>query len=88
VLLCASVNLFIDSAKLNIKYQTTKKMEEKIQKIRPALTSLEIGETIEFPIIKLKSVRTQASELGIILSRQFTTRTDRATQRIYVTRVA
>ena len=39
-------------------------MAEIIVKIRPALTALKIGESVTFPISKLKSVRTQASELG------------------------
>lgn len=41
-------------------------MVENVVKIRPALTALKIGESITFPISKLKSVRTQASELGAI----------------------
>lgn len=41
-------------------------MAENVIKIRPALTALKIGESITFPISKLKSVRTQASELGAI----------------------
>ena len=46
-------------------------MNEISTKIRPALVSLEVGESMEFPIEKMKSVRTQASELGMILNRQF-----------------
>lgn len=45
-------------------------MAENVVKIRPALTALKIGESITFPISKLKSVRTQASELGAIYNRQ------------------
>ena len=55
-------------------------MNEISTKIRPALVSLEVGESMEFPIEKMKSVRTQASELGMILNRQFKTRTNRETQ--------
>ncbi len=55
------------------------------EKIRPALVSLEVGASITFPISKLKSVRTQASELGAIYNRQFKTKTDRASQTITVT---
>ena len=47
------------------------------EKIRPSLIVLNVGEEISFPIEKFKSVRTQASELGGIMSRQYTTKTDR-----------
>ena len=63
-------------------------MNEISTKIRPALVSLEVGESMEFPIEKMKSVRTQASELGMILNRQFKTRTNRKTHKIMVTRVS
>lgn len=42
-------------------------MAEIVVKIRPALTALKIGESITFPISKLKSVRTQASPYGFCL---------------------
>lgn len=54
-------------------------MSENLEKIRPALVALEVGESVSFPISRLKSVRTQASELGAIYNRQFKTRTDRET---------
>ena len=38
-------------------------MSENLEKIRPALVALEVGESVSFPISRLKSVRTQASEL-------------------------
>lgn len=41
-------------------------MVENLEKIRPALVALEVGDAIVFPISRLKSVRTQASELGAI----------------------
>lgn len=63
-------------------------MEEKSEKIRPLLTGLEPGEEISFPIAKMKSVRTQASELGAILNRQYKTRTNRAEQTITVVRIS
>lgn len=63
-------------------------MAENIQKIRPALIAMEVGNTISFPIERLKSVRTQASELGAIYERQFKTRTDRIARIIEVTRVS
>lgn len=63
-------------------------MAENTQKIRPALIELEVGGTISFPISRLKSVRTQASELGAIYERQFKTRTDRVAKTIEVTRIS
>ena len=51
-----------------------------------ALVALEVGDEITFPISRLKSVRTQASELGAIYNRQFKTRTDREKQTITVMR--
>lgn len=47
-----------------------------------------VGETLSFPIDKLKSVRTQASELGAMFERRFTTKTDRATRLITITRTS
>lgn len=56
-------------------------------KIRPAIIALEIGGTVTFPIEKMKSVRAQTSELGIILNRRFITRIDREKRIIIVKRV-
>ena len=61
-------------------------MAENMEKIRPALVALEVGDTVTFPISRLKSVRTQASELGAIYNCQFKTRTDRENQTITVKR--
>ena len=69
---------------LNIKHPTI--MSENLEKIRPALVALEVGESVSFPISRLKSVRTQASELGAIYNRQFKTRTDRENHTITVKR--
>ena len=63
-------------------------MVENVVKIRPALTALKIGESITFPISKLKSVRTQASELGAIFNRRFKTKTNRENQTITVSRIS
>ena len=62
-------------------------MAYNLEKIRPALTALEVGCTVTFPISRLKSVRTQASELGAIYNRQFKTKTNRETQTITVKRI-
>lgn len=47
-----------------------------------------VGDTVKFPITRLKSVRTQASELGMMYERQFTTKTNRTERTVEVTRVA
>ena len=62
-------------------------MAENMEKIRPALVALEVGDTVTFPISRLKSVRTQASELGAIYNRQVKTRTDREKHTITVKRI-
>lgn len=63
-------------------------MENFTQKIRPTLFEMAVGDTVKFPITRLKSVRTQASELGIMYERQYTTKTDRVEKIIEVTRIA
>ena len=62
-------------------------MAEYLDKIRPVLVALQIGETVDFPSARLKSVRTQASELGAIFNRLFTTKTNRIAQIISVKRI-
>ncbi len=63
-------------------------MEDIVQKIRPTLMDMAVGDTVKFPITRLKSVRTQASELGMMYERQFTTKTNRTERTVEVTRVA
>ena len=63
-------------------------MVENLEKIRPALTALEMGDAVVFPISRLKSVRTQASELGAIFNRRFKTKTNRENQTITVSRLS
>ena len=63
-------------------------MAEILEKIRPMLMALGVGDSVTFHISRLKSVRTQASELGAIYCRQYKTKTDRAAQTITVTRVS
>lgn len=62
-------------------------MENNTVKIRPTLLNMGIGETISFPIEKLKSVRVQASELGAMFDMLFKTRTDRELRIIEITRI-
>lgn len=56
-------------------------------KIRPTLIGMEVGQTQAFPILQLKSVRTQASEIGVMLERQYKTHISRGDRTIIVTRV-
>ncbi len=63
-------------------------MAENQIKIRPTLTGMEIGDTCTFPVRQMKSVRAQASELGVILDRQYKTKTNREDRTICVTRTA
>lgn len=63
-------------------------MVENLEKIRPALTALEVGDAVVYPISRLKSVRTQASELGAIFNRRFKTKTNRENQTITVSRIS
>lgn len=62
-------------------------MEQNSQKIRPTLLSLGVEQSVIFGIRKLKSVRTQASELGAMYGIKFKTKTDRDAHTITVTRV-
>jgi hypothetical protein len=71
--------------KLSNKQQN---MEENLPKIRPMLRNLAVGESVAFPLAKMKSVRTQATELSIIENLKFKTRTDRNTKQITVWREA
>lgn len=63
-------------------------MAEYAQKIRPTLTGMEVGEKTTFPIEQMKSVRAQASELGVIHNRTYKTSTNRVERIITVTRTA
>lgn len=63
-------------------------MEANTTKIRPTLVEMSIGETKTFHISRMKSVRTQASELSAMMDRQYTTHTDRVNKTIDVTRLA
>ncbi len=56
------------------------------QKIRPVLADMKIGDVAVFHISRLKSVRTQASELGAMFNRTYATSTSREAQTIEVTR--
>lgn len=55
-------------------------------KIRPALVEMNVGDEIVFPIEKLRSVRAQASELGAILDRKYSTKMSRVERTLTVKR--
>jgi hypothetical protein len=61
-------------------------MSQLNDKIRPRLENMKVGDIITFSIHRLKSVRTQASELGAILQRRYKTSTDRDSRTITVVR--
>lgn len=65
-----------------------KNFEEPPIKIRPVLINMQVGDTVTFPIERLKSVRSQASELGAILNVTYVTKTDRHERTIEVTRTS
>lgn len=50
-------------------------MAENHPKIRPTLANMEVGESNDFPIEQMRSVRAMASELGVIHDRKYRTRT-------------
>lgn len=61
-------------------------MEEKVN-VRKELTDLNVGDRVSYSIAKTKSVRAQASDLGLILDRVYKTYTSRENKTITVTRV-
>lgn len=52
------------------------------------IESLKVGETISFPLAKLRNVRTRASELGLQSGRRYKTSTSRERQVVTVHRTA
>lgn len=62
-------------------------MAENFEKIGPSLLSLKVGDIIQFPIIRMRSVRVQACELGAIYERKFKTKTDKEKRIILVERI-
>ena len=67
--------------------QENQNMNERQVKIRPVIIGMKAGETREFCITRLKSVRTQVSELSAIFNRKYKTHADREARLIYVTRI-
>lgn len=61
-------------------------METDTTKVRPQLVGMNVGDEINFPIEKLRTVRAQASELGAILDRKYRTKMDRVLRLLFVYR--
>lgn len=56
--------------------------------ISSTLKDLKVGETATYPILRLRTVRSQASELGAMLDRVYSTSLNREEKTITVTRKA
>ena len=78
------------TATINVKgYSMRPFLEHCRDKVRLAsFTDLKVGDAVQFAIERLRSVRTLASEIGLAYSRKFTTKTDRESRVIEVTRVS
>lgn len=63
-------------------------MDNEQLKVRPTLANMEVGESVTFPIEKMKSVRTQATEIGAIKGVTFKTKTNRIERTIEVKRIS
>lgn len=61
-------------------------MEEKPKKMRPQIVGLQVGESVSFPIEKMKTIRAQTSELNCIMQRVYSTSLNRVDRTIIVTR--
>ncbi len=61
------------------------KMHHK-NEVKSRIRELKVGDTITFPIAKTPTVRTSASEIGLILLRRYSTYTDREKSAVFVTR--
>lgn len=63
-------------------------MDNDKPKVRPILANMEVGESATFPIEKMKSIRTQATEIGAIKGVTFKTKTNRVERTIEVKRIS
>lgn len=61
-------------------------MDEKPKKMRPQIVGLQVGESVSFPIEKMKTIRAQTSELNCIMQRVYSTTLNRVDRTIIVTR--
>lgn len=55
--------------------------------LRSVIRDLAEGESIDFPIDRLQSVKTTCTDLGLIYERKFKTKTNRVKKTISVTRI-
>ena len=63
-----------------------KVMIERPKKMRTQIVELNEGESVAFPIEKMKTIRAQTSELNCIMQRVYATRLNREDRTIVVTR--
>ena len=61
-------------------------MIERPKKMRTQIVELNVGESVAFPIEKMKTIRAQASELNCIMQRVYATKLNRDDRTIIVTR--
>lgn len=61
-------------------------MENKV-KIRPLLKMMKVGNTLSFPINRIRTIRVTAYELSTTEGMKFTTRINRECQTVGVTRI-
>lgn len=73
--------------KVNQLILNNQEMDEKNTKVRPTIIALNVGETAEFPLFRLKSVRVQTSEISTIYKRKYRTHTDKVKDTISVERL-
>ena len=56
------------------------------KKMRTQIVELNVGESVAFPIEKMKTIRAQTSELNCIMQRVYATKLNRDDRTIIVTR--
>lgn len=54
--------------------------------IKDLFEKMEVGEILSYPLSRMKTIRTTASELGLLLGRKFRTKVDRENYKIHVIR--
>lgn len=62
-------------------------MDKKVRSIRPIIASMEVGQEIEFPVERFRTVRTTSCDLGLIHNRRYVTTVDRDARVIKVKRL-
>lgn len=73
--------------KINNKKQITQEKMEKNVSLRQTLKEMEVGESAEFPISKVSTMRAIASTMGLELERKYSSRCDKERRIITVTRI-